>query len=275
MSARLLLGALIWFACATTAFAQFPSSNVRWPTFVVPTSFVNGGGAFPTPLYGPVSCTVPAYAFQGAATTGTGGTITPSVCWVVNGTAVLTATGALLTSAVPVTVSGKLDADNLESEAAGFIRWGSRTILRSAGSGLLSLLTTSDNVGVGLAFTVDGKATWTTREGGTAATQIGSSQATDPTCTANCGTSPSVTGSDSDFRVTMGASGSPASGWVITFNGTWDVAPVCSVSMGLAGMVVGKLPLTVETTTTTMTVVTNGTAPANGDIYGVSCRGPR
>lgn len=118
-----------------------------------------------------------------------------------------------------------------------------------------------------------GSATFTGQ--GTAPIQLGSSQVTDPTCTANCGTSPTVVGSDSDFRVTMGATGVPASGWVITFNAAWDVAPVCHVTMGLAGMVVGKLPLTVATTTATMTVVTNGTAPAVSDVYGAQCRAPR
>lgn len=88
-----------------------------------------------------------------------------------------------------------------------------------------------------------------------------------PTCSTNCGTSPSVSGSDSSMTVTMGASGSPASGWVVTFAGTWTAAPQCHVTMALAGMVVGKMPLTCVTTTTTATVVTNGTAPANGDKY--------
>lgn len=93
-----------------------------------------------------------------------------------------------------------------------------------------------------------------------------------PTCTSNCGTSPTVTGVDSSFTVTMGATGSPASGWVITFGQTWPAAPECSVWMAKAGMAVGKLPLTPVTTTTTLTVTTNGTAPANGDIYSAHCR---
>lgn len=108
---------------------------------------------------------------------------------------------------------------------------------------------------------------------GTGPTQISSMQTTPPTCTSNCGTSPSVAGSDSDMRVTMGASGSPASGFVITFNGTWAAAPVCSATMATTGMVVGKLALTVVTTTTTITIVTNGTAPANSDTYAIMCRG--
>jgi len=92
-----------------------------------------------------------------------------------------------------------------------------------------------------------------------------------PTCATNCGTSPTLTGVDSSFTLTMGAAGSPASGFIVTFHGTWAAAPQCTVSMGLAGMAAGKLPLTVVTTTTTATVVTNGTAPANSDVYHFRC----
>jgi hypothetical protein len=108
-----------------------------------------------------------------------------------------------------------------------------------------------------------------------AGVRMGSTQTTDPTCTANCGTSPTVTGTDSEFTVLMGASGSPASGFVITFNGTWAAAPQCTGAMAKAGMAVGKLPLTLVTTTTTLTVVTNGTAPATTDLYHFVCRGGR
>jgi hypothetical protein len=92
-----------------------------------------------------------------------------------------------------------------------------------------------------------------------------------PTCATNCGTSPTLSGVDSSFTLTMGASGTPASGFIVTFNGTWAAAPQCTVSMGLSGMAVGKLPLTVVTTTTTATVVTNGAAPANSDVYHFRC----
>jgi hypothetical protein len=102
---------------------------------------------------------------------------------------------------------------------------------------------------------------------------IRGSQATPPTCSSNCGTSPSVAGSDGVMTVTMGSSGSPASGWVVTFNGTWAAAPACIVQSALTSMVVGKMPIAVQTTTTTMTVTTNGTAPANSDKYSVHCQG--
>lgn len=92
-----------------------------------------------------------------------------------------------------------------------------------------------------------------------------------PTCTSNCGTSPSSSGVGSSFTITMGATGVPASGFVITFATAWAAAPQCVGSMAKAGMVVGKLPLTLVTTTTTLTVVTNGTAPATTDVYNFIC----
>jgi len=93
-----------------------------------------------------------------------------------------------------------------------------------------------------------------------------------PTCSSNCGTSPSVSGSDSAMVVTMG-SGVPTSGWVVTFNGTWAAAPSCTVTSAKTGMVVGKIAIAVVTTTTAMTVTTNGTAPAAADVYAVQCFG--
>ncbi len=92
-----------------------------------------------------------------------------------------------------------------------------------------------------------------------------------PTCSTNCGTSPTVTGVNAAFTVTMGATGVPASGWVVTFNGTLAASPQCMVTMAKAGMAATKQALTVVTNTTTMTVVTNGAAPANGDVYTALC----
>lgn len=108
---------------------------------------------------------------------------------------------------------------------------------------------------------------------GTGATQLAATQTTVPTCSSNCGTSPSVAGTDTAGIVTMGASGVPASAWVVTFNGTWAAAPSCMVQSALASMVVGKMPIAVVTSTTTMTVTTNGTAPATSDKYQYHCIG--
>lgn len=93
------------------------------------------------------------------------------------------------------------------------------------------------------------------------------------TCTSNCGTSPSVAGSNSAGTVTMGASGVPASGWVLTFSSAWTNAPTCLVQSALTTMVVGKMPIAVQTSTTTITVTTNGTAPATSDQYHYHCFG--
>jgi hypothetical protein len=43
--------------------------------------------------------------------------------------------------------------------------------------------------------------------------------------------------------------------------------------MALAGMAVGKLPMVIVSTTTTITVTTNGVAPATSDKYYFQCFG--
>jgi hypothetical protein len=75
---------------------------------------------------------------------------------------------------------------------------------------------------------------------GTTANQIRMAQTTVPTCSSNCGTSPSVAGTDTAGVVTMGASGVPASAWVVTFNGTWATAPSCIVQSALGTMVAAQ-----------------------------------
>lgn len=141
---------------------------------------------------------------------------------------------------------------------------------------------TETAVGSGQQLLIQGQTGGTTRYYVTAGgatgrgTQEMFSQAVAPTCTSanNCGTGNGTfaTGSsDTAGSVTLGTT--PASGFVITFNGTWVAAPVCNVWMNKAGMVVGKTVLTSVTTTTTITVVTNGTAPATGDIYAYRCTG--
>lgn len=89
---------------AASAFAQQPAtnfpSNARMPVFVIPASAVGGGGTFPAQLFGPQSCTVPAYAFTGATTTGYGmASSTP--CVVVGGTQRLGVSSTAVTSTVP------------------------------------------------------------------------------------------------------------------------------------------------------------------------------
>jgi len=107
---------------------------------------------------------------------------------------------------------------------------------------------------------------------GSGATQVSATQTTAPTCTTNCGSgSPTVTGTDTFMTVNLGTT--PASAFVVVFNGTWAAAPSCVAQMAVAGMVVGKQPLTVVTTTGQLTVVTNGTAPSTGDKYHIHCAG--
>lgn len=108
---------------------------------------------------------------------------------------------------------------------------------------------------------------------GTGATQLAATQTTVPTCTSNCGTSPSVVGTDTAGIITMGASGVPASGFVLTFNGTWAAAPACIVQAALGTMAAAKNAAVTVTTTTTMTVTTGGTAPGTSDKYAYHCIG--
>lgn len=103
--------------------------------------------------------------------------------------------------------------------------------------------------------------------------QLRTAQTTPPTCSSNCGTSPSVVGTDTAMIVTMGATGTPTSAFVITFAGTWAAFPSCHAQMSKSGMVVGKLPIVASPTTTTLTITTNGTNPSTADKYAVICIG--
>lgn len=138
----------------------------------------------------------------------------------------------------------------------------------------LNLTNNAASAGVGLTFSSDGKLLFNTRSSGSASTQLGSTQTTVPTCTTNCGNAggaSTVAGSDSDMTVTMGA-GSPASGFVVVFNGTWAANPSCIGQAAKAGMATGKKPLTIAATTGQLTVVTDGTAPSAADVYSIHCR---
>lgn len=92
-------------------------------------------------------------------------------------------------------------------------------------------------------------------------------QTTPPTCSTNCGTDPSIVGSDSAMVVTMG-SGSPASPFTVTFTGTYGAAPSCTAARrtGTAANVVQV----VETTTTTV-VVTVATAVGASTLFSINC----
>lgn len=100
------------------------------------------------------------------------------------------------------------------------------------------------------------------------ANQVRTAQTTPPTCTTNCGTSPSVAGTDTAMIVTLGTT--PASAFLITFNGTWAAAPSCVGAANTAGTT--KAVTSITTTTTTATVAT-AAAPATGDKYNLICMG--
>lgn len=173
--------------------------------------------------------------------------------------------------------SGAFLANTTVPAGAGWGWNGRGYIIGDASSdGVVRFVNSGITAGVNVDFSLDGKFKLNTRSGGSVATQLAVTQTTVPTCTSanNCGTGNGVfaTGSsDTAGSVTLGTT--PASGFVITFNGTWTAAPTCNVWMNKAGMVTGKSVLTSVTSTTTITVVTNGTAPATGDIYAYHCIG--
>lgn len=228
-------------------------------------------------------CTTVPYSFTGRTTTGLCSSASDQIDVYTNGTAGARFDGGLLLAS---TAPLRFAASGLSSPDVRCYRTGTKTLTCDDGAGgaltLISLgdlrapsvYVTSSSGQFGstsngyFVFDADGSVSYRNNAGSrrTYLNSVGT-----PSCTSNCGTSPSVVGTNSSFTVTMGASGSPASGWVVTFSGTWPAIPQCHVTMALAGMVVGKLPLTAVPTTTTLTVGTNGTAPSNSDVYNVQC----
>ena len=88
-----------------------------------------------------------------------------------------------------------------------------------------------------------------------------------PTCTTNCGTAPTVVGSDAAMRVTIGATGAVASPITITFATPFAAAPACVAQQA---SVVGHVANVAFTTTTTVAVYI--TTPANSDAFHVLCQ---
>lgn len=158
-----------------------------------------------------------------------------------------------------------------------FRRTGNKTVTFDDGAGGAAIFTSVGGLQSDAYIAITGKLTLddTAASGGIiisnwAGTRSVTLQAIDvPTCTTNCGTTPTVVGVSSSFTLTMGTT--PASGFQVNFPTAWVAAPQCVGSMALAGMVIGKLPLTYATTTTTLTIVTNGTAPSTGDKYHFIC----
>lgn len=141
--------------------------------------------------------------------------------------------------------------------SAGDHGWSSRTVLRAAADGAFSVNT---NAGTARFQTTSGAAA--------VGTQVRTAQATAPTCTTNCGTTPSVSGSDTAMVVTLGT-GAPASPVTVTFNGTWATAPACNAAnRTTAANSVSR----VDSTTTTAVIYFLG-GPAASDLVALTCLG--
>lgn len=140
----------------------------------------------------------------------------------------------------------------------------------NATTGVFSTASATTFVGLAFQAAIDEVLLKATPSG---ALHLGTSQTTAPTCQSGCGATPTTTlrGTDSAMMLTMGATGTPTSGFVIAFNRSWASVPICTAQMSKAGMVVGKLPLVASPTATTITVTTNGTAPSTSDIYSFLC----
>lgn len=91
---------------------------------------------------------------------------------------------------------------------------------------------------------------------------------TAPTCTGNCGTSPSVAGNNTEMLVTIGTGPPAASTFTVTFNGTWTNAPHCQGQRATTG----TTPVVTAVVTTTTTAVVNLSANlVASELYSVRC----
>ncbi len=85
-------------ALASAQIAPYPL-GVTPPIFGLPASAVNGGGTFSPQLFGPESCTTPAYSFTGATTSGYG-FASSTACVVIGSTQILGVSATATTSGV-------------------------------------------------------------------------------------------------------------------------------------------------------------------------------
>lgn len=145
--------------------------------------------------------------------------------------------------------------------AAAAVIWGLALVAVPHSQGIVRSLTTSANY-----RSPNQKVLFT----GLGSTQLATAQATVPICTgANCGTTPSVLGSDSAMTVTLGT-GAPATPFTVNFNGTWAAAPACVSAPAIVGTT--KFVTSVVTSTTNV-IVTLAAAPAASDKYHILCLG--
>lgn len=103
-----LVWALVLLGPAS-AWAQFPSSNISLPSFVMST----GGGTTSFPLLGTVgNCTTaPTYSFTGDTNTGWGSASADTQCWVIAGAEKLTLTATAMTWLSGIQLRSTSDTD--------------------------------------------------------------------------------------------------------------------------------------------------------------------
>lgn len=143
------------------------------------------------------------------------------------------------------------------ASATGAHGWATRSLLVAGADGAFAV---QNNAGTTRFQTTSGAA-------GTG-TQVRTAQATAPTCTTNCGTSPSVSGTDTAMIVTLGT-GTPASPITVTFNGTWAAAPACTAANRTTA---ANYVQRVDSTTTTV-VVYFAAGPSASDLVAILCMG--
>jgi hypothetical protein len=90
-----------------------------------------------------------------------------------------------------------------------------------------------------------------------------------PQCTNNCGTSPSVVGTNTAMRVTMGATGTPRSPFLVLFNGTWNATPACIAQLDTAT----TTTVSVTNASTTGVLVNTVIGPSQGGVFSIHCLG--
>lgn len=252
-------------------------------------------------FFGPTTCTTPAHSFTGRTTTGVCSSAANTVDLATSSTSRLSVSTTGITSTLPilypdgtaalppVTFASQTNKGIFSpgpnflgfsgSSATQFVMGGNAFIARSDGAyqwasgtdpfnnafdtqltrSSAGVVQVNNNVIVGSASA--------------AGAQYRSVQALMPVCYVNCGTAPSVAGTDSDMIVTMGVSGVPASLWQVGFRGAWASKPSCTGTMALGTMAIGKFPMVIVTTTGGLTVTTNGTSPATSDVYNIHCAG--
>lgn len=111
-------------------------AGINPPIFGQPASAVSGSGGFSPQLYGPQSCTVPAYSFTGATTSGYG-FASSSLCLAISGTTVFRVSATSAATTVPLGVGVDPPLEQIHAFASGgvgvFASWSADESLIFAG----------------------------------------------------------------------------------------------------------------------------------------------